>query len=324
MLVVVWSAVVLVVVAAVVGGAVVTGAEELGGSAVIPVDPPEHAVANIAMPATTPTTFITDVRGATAEKVPPHSHNPRSIALRRMYAFAMKPKWIAGHALFLVLLAIFVAAGLWQLSRHNSRSDVNHTIQARASEPVLPLNDIVPAMSPSEAEFRIVAAAGEFTGPDVVIRSKPLDGQPGCHILSTLDTGQVAVVVNRGWLPLSVCEANDRGVAPPTGAVTIEGRVQATQRRGRFGAIDPPDGVLTTMARVDLDRIQAQTEQSLASVYLEQITPIGAGLPTRLREPATDAGPHLGYMVQWFSFAAVAVVGYPLVLRKQARSHDDD
>ena len=32
--------------------------------------------------------------------------------------------------------------------------------------------------------------------------------------------------------------------------------------------------------------------------------------------PELSEGPHLGYAVQWFIFTAIAVVGYPLVLRR--------
>ena len=34
--------------------------------------------------------------------------------------------------------------------------------------------------------------------------------------------------------------------------------------------------------------------------------------------PELSEGPHLGYAVQWFIFSAIAVVGYPLVLRRVA------
>jgi cytochrome oxidase assembly protein ShyY1 len=32
--------------------------------------------------------------------------------------------------------------------------------------------------------------------------------------------------------------------------------------------------------------------------------------------PELDEGPHLSYAVQWFIFSAIAIVGYPLVLRR--------
>ena len=40
--------------------------------------------------------------------------------------------------------------------------------------------------------------------------------------------------------------------------------------------------------------------------------------------PSTDLGPHLAYAVQWFLFFAVAAVGYPLVLRRQAKRGESE
>jgi cytochrome oxidase assembly protein ShyY1 len=43
-----------------------------------------------------------------------------------------------------------------------------------------------------------------------------------------------------------------------------------------------------------------------------------------LPEPALDEGPHLGYAVQWFIFSTIALVGYPLIIRRSARNREDD
>ena len=40
------------------------------------------------------------------------------------------------------------------------------------------------------------------------------------------------------------------------------------------------------------------------------------GLPRRWPAPALDNGPHLGYAIQWFSFAVIIVVGTVALLRK--------
>jgi len=223
--------------------------------------------------------------------------------------------------LFAVLLTIFVFAGFWQISRHEQRSAVNNAITSRQDVEAINIDALVANTEPAEAEYRTVLVTGEFDGPDVLLRSQALNGNPGCNVLTKLvgPEGR-AVIVNRGWIPLQACESpNDAEIAAPTGASTLTGRVRQSRQRGRFGAIDPPEGVLSIMARVDLDRLQQQIDQPLAAVYVEQVSPATEGLPVRLPAPATDGGPHLGYAVQWFSFAAVSIVGYPIVLRQQAR-----
>lgn len=238
-----------------------------------------------------------------------------------MYAFAKTPRWIAAHLLFAVLLTIFVSAGFWQLSRYQTRKDLNTSITSRQDIAVVPIGPLLADLDPSQAEYRTVSATGAYFGPSVIVRSRSLNGQPGCHVLSTLAIeGGSALVVNRGWLPLDVCEGDKAESFGPTETVTqLTGRIRLTQTRGRFGPIDPPDGVLAVMARVDVERLQQQIGVRLHPVYVEQITPTDPDLPIGLPPPETDGGPHLGYTVQWFAFAMVSIVGYPLVLRKQAQ-----
>ena len=240
-----------------------------------------------------------------------------------MYAFAGKPRWIVGHVLVIVLVVVFVMAGLWQWSRHQWRSDMNDAIEARAEMPVLDVAALT-TEDPDDLEFRLATVAGAFTEQSVLIRSQSLDGQPGCHVVQPfVHDDQRAVIVNRGWIPLEVCESAsplDDGLQHDA----ITGRVQLTETRGRFGVRDPAEGVLEIMARVDIERLQQQSDVELAPVYLEQVAPSNEGLPRLVPPPATDAGPHLGYTFQWFSFAAVAIIGYPLVLRRQARTADNE
>ncbi len=50
--------------------------------------------------------------------------------------------------------------------------------------------------------------------------------------------------------------------------------------------------------------------------------PAEDALPIVLPEPDRDEGPHLSYAVQWFLFAAIGAVGWPLVLRRAAAEDD--
>ena len=51
-------------------------------------------------------------------------------------------------------------------------------------------------------------------------------------------------------------------------------------------------------------------------VLLEDSTP-PATYPRAVPLPQLDDGPHLSYAIQWFSFAAIALIGGGLWLRKQ-------
>lgn len=238
-----------------------------------------------------------------------------------MYSFARRPKWIAGHILATVLVVSFVAAGFWQLSRHQWRSDLNTTLEARLELPVVDGAGLLTASE--DEELRRVAVEGRWIDDDIVIWNRSRNGQPGCHVVSTLQfDDDRAVVVNRGWVDIVNCERPDRsglGTVDTTAAVT--GQLRATQTAGRFQADDPSTGVLESMLRIDVARIAMQSSVDLVPLYvdLQRSAPAEPFLAP-VDPPPSDAGPHLGYAFQWFAFAAVGLIGYPLVLRRQARA----
>ena len=94
-----------------------------------------------------------------------------------------------------------------------------------------------------------------------------------------------------------------------------------SQERGRFGPRDPVEGHLTTLARADLQRLQAQVEAPLYPLYLQlqaQDPPPG-DVPVLLPAPERSEGPHLGYAGQWFLFTVIGLVGYGLMIRRSGR-----
>ena len=82
---------------------------------------------------------------------------------------------------------------------------------------------------------------------------------------------------------------------PPTGTVTVDGRVRPTQNPGALASRDPATGVLTTMARVDIPRIQQQTSYPVAPAYVEMTAstpaPPAGSLPTFVPYPSSTTVP---------------------------------
>jgi cytochrome oxidase assembly protein ShyY1 len=134
------------------------------------------------------------------------------------------------------------------------------------------------------------------------------------------------VIVLRGFLPSQgTLERVPDDAEPPTGEVAITGLVQETQTRGAFGPTDPADGRLTTMARADVARIAKQMPYPILPAYVQlqtQQPPQPGPQPRVLPEPVLDEGPHLSYAIQWFIFTTIAIVGYPLILRRKARDRE--
>jgi cytochrome oxidase assembly protein ShyY1 len=244
-----------------------------------------------------------------------------------VYAFAREPKWIARHLLVLVLVVVMVIAGFWQLSRLQEKKDRNALVRDRQDEPRAPVTDIVGADDPvdvgADVRFREASATGVYDeDAQVLVRNRSFDGAPGSWVLTPLVLADgTAVVVNRGWVPVTGEQVLSPVARPPGGEVQVEGLLEQSQSRGSFGPTDPSGEVLDTLSRVDLERYQEQVDEDLFPVWLQLETqdPRQGGQPTPVEPPELDEGPHLSYAIQWFTFTLIALVGYPMILRRRAR-----
>ena len=237
--------------------------------------------------------------------------------------FWLRPKWIFGHILCLFLVIVFIECGFWQIRRLHEKQHRNALIHAREDAAPTSLDDALRA-GPDGAVYRRVKVTGRWDVEDTfLVRSRSLNEQPGFHVLTPLVVGDEAVVVNRGFAPLGggSNEAIISNVEPKDrGTVTVEGILRASETRGSIGPKDRA-GRQVVVNRIDVPRLQQQVDANLVPVYLQLTAPAPKAntFPELLPLPATDEGPHRSYAVQWFIFATVGIVGWPLLLRKQAK-----
>lgn len=229
-----------------------------------------------------------------------------------------------------VLLAVvaMVTAGFWQLHRLSERRDRNDTIASRTELPVVEVEDLVESGDGFDVggriEFQNVRAVGVYQ-PDqqVLIRNRTHQGSAGFWVLTPLRLPSGAVVaVNRGWIPHGAGTGTTPAeFTPVDGQVEVTGLVRATVTAAGLQQPDPSSGVLSEMARPDLARLSQQTDSPLLPVYvqLQTQTPPAGDLPVPVLPPGLGEGSHLAYAVQWFIFATITLVGYPLILRRLGR-----
>jgi surfeit locus 1 family protein len=173
------------------------------------------------------------------------------------------------------------------------------------------------------ARFRRVRVAGvPDYAHELVYATRTRQGSPGVNLLTPLRLPgtDTAVLVNRGWVyspdgsTIDASKWRDRdsvftGYAeelPSTGGATFTGRPNI-------------------IARPSYDVVAKALPYPVATVYVVALA--GADSTTaadriaRLTIPPLDEGPHFSYAVQWFGFAAVALVGVGFVIR-QTRAND--
>jgi surfeit locus 1 family protein len=232
---------------------------------------------------------------------------------------------VAAHVVVVALAILFINLGFWQLRRLEERRLENAVGESRFEEAPQELGALLEAAGDDEEslEFRRATFTGEFQPADeVLIRSQVHQGVAGFHVITPLMGEEgVAVLVNRGWVPLDADEVPVGAAPPPEGTVIVTGWIRPGQTRGSLGPADPAGGRLVAVNRVDIERIQQQMPYELEPVYLSALGEPGGELPVPAPEPTfDDEGPHLGYAIQWFSFALIGVVGYVFLLRRSSRS----
>jgi cytochrome oxidase assembly protein ShyY1 len=133
--------------------------------------------------------------------------------------------------------------------------------------------------------------------------------------------------VARGFVYRAEFDARALTSAPaPTGAVTIEGSLQSSPTNGRFGEERSQRGFVPAISQIDTDELAERWGATVLPVWLRVES--GTGAPTvagplvPVPPPALSRGPHLSYAVQWFIFTLIALIGYPVILRRQAYGRD--
>ena len=250
-----------------------------------------------------------------------------------MYSFLRRPIWIVSHVLIALLVLSLVGAGFWQRARFLEERDKKERLETLATGTPAAYDELVPSsVTPAAAigestRYQRVEVTGTYDADrEVAIMNRSQGGAPGAWVMTPLvqDDG-TAVPVVRGWIPYDPVGETPpfAGSEPPASRVTVTGNLQLTQVRGSFGPVDPAEGTLNGLARVDLERFQRQLPYDLepAWVLLDGQDPAQAGgSPSVIELQPKDPSQNFSYMMQWWIFALIAACGYPLVLRMVARN----
>lgn len=238
-----------------------------------------------------------------------------------MYRFALRPLWLLSHVLVAALIVTCVYLGFWQLRRHDERADRNAAVVTRSEQAPADLDAVLASVDDiDDARYRPVSVTGRYLDDaDLLIDNRSKDGLPGAWVVTPLAAADGDIVaISRGFLRFDSGEL----VPPPVpdGTVTVVGT--ALPFDGGCGVRSDDGGRPVGASCLDRDAIATLAGSDVAPVALQRVSSSTADdglVPVPL--PELDAGPHRSYAVQWFIFATIGLVGYPLVLRRVARDH---
>ena len=238
-----------------------------------------------------------------------------------------------GREWALVVVAIAAAAvcvrlGIWQLSRLGTRRAYNAEIRAARARPPLEISGAVPVESIADRRVRV---RGVFDYEHERLWRGPMyQGIPGVHVLTPLLLApDTAVLVDRGWVASADAARIELKEWRGPDSSVVEGiGVRLPRRRGDVDPAILDDSVAYTLLPFGVQEVPQSRGRGTPSTGGrtgkrgeggEDRGSGGARQP--IAEPPAELsnGPHLGYAIQWFSFALIVLIGTFALLRGSRR-----
>ncbi len=244
-----------------------------------------------------------------------------------------------------IIAAVCIRLGLWQLDRLQERRADNARIAAGIADDPVEVESVAGDSTRSRALRVRVRGSYDFDN-EVVLINRSRNGAPGVNILTPLRLPgrDTAVLVNRGWVyapdGATVDLARWREPAEAGGTAYVSWMPALGSEPSASGAGERSGTPARRAARLDRDVIGRMLPYPIAPYQLVLLDPEamddggaaygGAGpgpmgtatapdptRPIRIPLPALDEGAHKSYAIQWFSFAAIALIGTAAVIRAE-------
>jgi surfeit locus 1 family protein len=218
-----------------------------------------------------------------------------------------------------VLTLGFMRLGGWQLARMHQRQRLNAELASRAVDPAVPLASL--PTDTADAHYRRVSMQGFYDyANEIVLTLRSREGSPGLNIVTPLKLPMTdtAVLVVRGWVYSPDGTTVDLTKWREDPQVTGTGFVE-TYPPPRNGVNSLPNHP-NAYRWLDRSALEKRFTYPLKPYYVVLTAPVGdttKNTPPRLTVPPMDEGPHRSYAIQWFSFAAISIIGTIIFLRRK-------
>lgn len=233
-------------------------------------------------------------------------------------------RWSASWPMTLLTVAgvvLFISLGRWQWHRAAESTALQNAFRL-GSGPATALTD-----ERALPRYSRVSAAGRYDGEhQFLLDNMSHAGQPGYEVLTPLQLADGrTVIVNRGWVPFGQSRRQLPAIAlPATAAAPLQavGRLDNLPVPGiALGHVAPA----TSGAWPRLTSFPTMADLSAAlgrplvsrQLLLDARAPFG--FVRDWQPPGMSPAQHLSYAIQWWSFAALALILYALLNRRGRR-----
>lgn len=219
----------------------------------------------------------------------------------------------------LILAAGFTRLGIWQLGRLHDRRALNAELASRAVAPAVPISQL--PVDTANAHYRRVSMDGAYDyANEIKLTLRSRDGSPGINIVTPVHRPgtDTALLVVRGWVyaPDGMTVDLKKWREPPRAEGHGFVETYPPARTGRNSSPTHSDAY-RWLDRAELEKRFHYPLEPYYVVLTSQPTDSSISAPPRLSVPPMDEGPHQSYAIQWFSFAAISIIGMTIFIRRK-------
>lgn len=219
----------------------------------------------------------------------------------------------------LLAIVVLVKLGFWQIDRGQEKQAIIDQHAAGQSAGPQPLQQSSISRGELQQDDRVQVSGRFVTNQYLLIDNQTFGGRVGYHVVALLEVDELreAIPVNLGWIAIP----GRRDILPevelPSGALTVEGRVNLPAERPFLLSEQQFSSDLPQRIQyLELAPLSSALEQPLPyfSILLDESASFGFARdwPVVIGEPHR----HYAYAVQWFGLAIAALVVFFFASRR--------
>lgn len=213
----------------------------------------------------------------------------------------------------LLLFGFLLSLGFWQLDRAEQKREIITHYQGDKDGAVIRLD--ADMKSAGGLEYQRASSVGRYdSAHQLLLDNRTHEGRAGYQVLTPfiLRNSEVAVLINRGWLPLGSSRGQLPDVAVGETQRTVMGRLKTPPEEVfMLGEEEQRQRWPYRIQRIHIQALSEELQRTLLPVVLllDNEEPDGY---LRDWQPLVGFGPerNVGYAVQWFGLAAALLVIY--------------
>jgi surfeit locus 1 family protein len=209
-----------------------------------------------------------------------------------------------------IVTPLLCTLGFWQLDRAEQKRTEAAALDMRRKQPAITLADSTPVAA-DQLRYRNVQLQSKFIADKtILIANRKYLGKSGFHVVTPLqlsDTGGV-VLINRGWIeaaPSIHSSVLKKGAEPSA----IAGEIRIPQAPAiELTPVDDNGDSIPHWPYQTLDRYRQWSGLEILPFLVLQTSEDDLALMRQWPTPKVSDLMHIGYAIQWFAFAVIALL----------------